>query len=366
MTEITGPATPEHRRPIPVSGHPGIFKKGSRYQVRYRHHGRQVAKSFRTLSEAIRFKGRVDSGDTQPASREPFNRYAMKWLDTYTGRTARGISAGTRESYRDALTRQAIPFFKTVRLDKIDPPLLREFIATLAAKGLAPSSVRRAYAPVRALLATAYDDGHLRPNPAAGVRVVVADNRPRKPKRLTAEQTRALLAAMPTQHADLAYFLAATGCRISEALAACWGDIAPDANGRPSLTISKSKSLAGERTIPLSPLTVRRLTKRRADARFADAEHPIFPSADGTMMDDHNYRQRVFKPASEAAGVPWARPHSLRHGLATLMAEQDYSAAKIAAQLGHADGGVLALRTYIHADPLGSMDFIDAALSDSA
>jgi hypothetical protein len=33
-----------------------------------------------------------------------------------------------------------------------------------------------------------------------------------------------------------------------------------------------------------------------------------------------------------------------------------------AAQLGHADGGVLALRVYVHADPLESADFIDEAL----
>lgn len=137
MTEITRPATPEHRRLIAVPRHAGIFRKGSRYQVRSRHHGRQVCKSFRTLSEAVRFKARVDSGDTQPTAREPFNRYATRWLDTYSGRTARGVSEGTRESYRDALTRQAIPFFGTVRLDKIDPPMLREYIGHLAGKGLA-------------------------------------------------------------------------------------------------------------------------------------------------------------------------------------------------------------------------------------
>ena len=38
----------------------------------------------------------------------------------------------------------------------------------------------------------------------------------------------------------------------------------------------------------------------------------------------------------------------LRHGLASLMAEQGYSAAEIAAQLGHADRGVTSLRWYVH------------------
>jgi hypothetical protein len=39
-----------------------------------------------------------------------------------------------------------------------------------------------------------------------------------------------------------------------------------------------------------------------------------------------------------------------------------YTAAQIAAQLGHADGGVLALRTYVHADMI-EPDFVDEALS---
>jgi len=47
------------------------------------------------------------------------------------------------------------------------------------------------------------------------------------------------------------------------------------------------------------------------------------------------------------------------------MARQSYSPAQIAAHLGHADGGVLALRTYVHADPLADSSFIDAALADA-
>ncbi|MGO9976816.1 MAG: tyrosine-type recombinase/integrase [Solirubrobacteraceae bacterium] len=365
MNEGTGPTTPKHRRAIPVPKHPGIFRKGTRYQVRWRHNGRQRARSFRTLSEAARFKAATLSGDTQPTSREPFRNYARTWLESYAGRTARGVSDGTRDSYRDALERLAIPFLGTTPLDRIDPPMLRDYIAHLASKGLAPASVRRAYAPVRALLATAFEDGRIRSNPSVGVRVVVADNRERQPKRLTPAQTRELLAAMPPNQADFAYFLATTGCRISEALASRWRDVGRDDGGRPALTIPIAKTPAGERTIPLSPEAARRLTKRRAEVRFADDDDLIFPSAVGTPLNAHNYRSRIFNPARQRAGVPWAKPHMFRHGVGSLMAEQDLSAAKIAKQLGHADGGVLALRTYVHVDSLESVDFIDAALTGS-
>jgi integrase len=129
------------------------------------------------------------------------------------------------------------------------------------------------------------------------------------------------------------------------------------------LTIPKAKTPAGVREIPLSPETARRLTKHRAEARFAGDGDPVFPSSVGTVIDPCNWRRQVFNPAAKSPGVPWATPHKLRHGLASLMARNGYGPAQIAAHLGHADGGVLALRTYIHAELLDDAGFIDEALS---
>ena len=86
------PLTRAQRVAIPE--HPGIFRRGSSYVVPYRDRGKWRSRAFRTLTEAKRFKGRTDSGDTRPDSREPFNRYAKRWLDTYPGRTAKGLSDG--------------------------------------------------------------------------------------------------------------------------------------------------------------------------------------------------------------------------------------------------------------------------------
>jgi integrase len=230
---------------------------------------------------------------------------------------------------------------------------------------VSPATVRRHYAPVRALFATAYEDGAIPRNPAQGVRVIVRDDRPRVPMRLTPAQTTALLGKMPGDHADLAYLLAATGVRISEALGTTWANVGRDADGIPTLTIARSKTRAGERTIPLSPETAGMLARRRTVAEFDADTDPIFPNATGAPMDDHNYRRRVFKPAAKRAGVPWATPHKLRHGMASLMAEHGYGAADIAATLGHADGGVLALKTYIH-PKVRAVDFVDDVLAGRA
>src|SRR4051812_30843691 len=115
-------ATPDARKCVPT-GHPGVYKKGNRYVVRWRHRGRQRERSFRTLTEARRFKSQTAAGDTAPTSRESFLSYAERWLDGYTGRTSKGLAESTRASYADAVSRVVAPYFRkrspSLKLDEV-------------------------------------------------------------------------------------------------------------------------------------------------------------------------------------------------------------------------------------------------------
>ena len=71
--------------------------------------------------------------------------------------------------------------------------------------------------------------------------------------------------------------------------------------------------------------------------------------------------QGLSGPAAKRAGVPWASPHTLRRGVATLMAERGYEAHDIAWMLRHADGRALAQRTYMH-PRVRNVDFLDDLL----
>lgn len=336
--------------------HPGVYATGTGYLVKWRDGDRQCSRSFATLAEARKFKAKTTGGETRPTSRQPFSRYADEWLAEYGGRKSTGISAGTIESYRYALDHYAKPFFGSRKLDAIGPKLVDEFIASLAKQGLAPNTIRRYLAPVKALFATAVRHELIASNPTAEVRVTVPDTRPVKPKRLTVEQTRALLAEIPAEHADLVYLLATTGLRISEALNVRWDDLTV-VDGRPHLTVTKSKTAAGLRTIPLDPATARRLTKRRATATSGW----VFPSRAGTPLDARNWRRNVFRPAAERAGVAWATPHKLRHTQASIMLDHGYTDAQVANRLGHADGGVLVKKIYGHPEQV-PVDFMGEVL----
>jgi integrase len=343
----------------PVEGHAGVFKRGSRYVVTWRHRGKLRKSYHRTLTEARRAKATRVSGATEPASRQRFGTYAREWLRTYQGRTGRGVSDATREGYREALERHAIPFFGTARLGEIDPPDVREFIAKLTGSGLTANSARAYFGPVRALFAQAFDDGHIPRNPAAGARVFVRGERRYRPRTLTPDEIARLLAEIPEDHRELVSFMAYTGVRISEALAARWGDMGQE-NGAPALFIPDSKTDAGVRAVPLSPGLNRTLLRRRSDARWATDADPIFPNTLGMPIDDHNWRRRVWNPAVRRAGVK-ATPHTLRHSLASLLFENGHTAAQVAAWVGHQDAS-FTLRTYIHARDVGDAAFLDDAL----
>ncbi len=85
--------------------HPGIYHRGGRYVVVWRHRGKQHKSFHRTLDEAREAKRKKDAGERRPTSREPLEDYCRRWIDGYRGRTARGVSERTRRSYRADLER---------------------------------------------------------------------------------------------------------------------------------------------------------------------------------------------------------------------------------------------------------------------
>ena len=125
---------------------------------------------------------------------------------------------------------------------------------------VAPGTVRLAIAPVRALLATAFEDGLIRSNPAAGVRIsqpVEQDADADQTKALTEDELATLIAAVPDEW-KLIDFTAQTGLRISEVLALRWTEI--DFGRRRVLvrrrlrngSFGPPKSKYGRRDVPIS------------------------------------------------------------------------------------------------------------------
>lgn len=105
-----------------IKNNPGIYKRVSRYVVVWRHKGRQHKSFHVTLGEAREAKGERQGGDRRPVTRQSFEDHTLGWLDSYSGRTSRGLSNRTREAYRSTMLDRAVPFFRRHSLADVGAP----------------------------------------------------------------------------------------------------------------------------------------------------------------------------------------------------------------------------------------------------
>lgn len=350
-------------RPLQATSVPGIYRRENRYVVVMRdRNGRQFKRTAQTMAAArslqAALRNEIDEGATHHASRMTFAEYAVEWGRTYAGRTSRGIRPLTLRDYRRTIERDAVPYFGSMQLADIQPRDIKGYAAHIADNGCSNNTVRLRLAPLRALLATAFEDGLIRANPAAGLRNVYGRRLQDEAvaKALTDTQLEALLEAASSEHnREILRFIAETGLRIGEFVALRWDDVDLD-RGRVSVvrryyqgTVDTPKSKFGIRVVPLTPSMVERLRDRREALRPAGAD-PLFPTTSGTMLDPKNVLDRAMKPAARAAGVPWAHLHTLRHTCASRLFRSGWNAKQVQMMLGH-HSPAFTLATYVHLMP---------------
>lgn len=138
------------------------------------------------------------------------------------------------------------------------------------------------------------------------------------------------------QNADLAEFLAYTGCRHEEALDVRVGNINKNAQG--FLFVDGTKSQQSKRDVPIMVPELRPLL-----ARLAFGKQPndtLFPPTADCLA--------ALARACRRLGIPKLVQHELRHLFATVALEEGVSFPLLAEWLGHSDGGMLAAKTYGH------------------
>jgi integrase len=294
-----------------------------------------------------------------------FAEYATDWIATYTGRTSRGVGPETRADYRRALGLDdqgeptgdgAVAFLGRKRLAEIEPRDLRQYATHVAAKGVKRDTVRLALAPVKALLATAAEDGLIRANPAHGLRNLLPAHLAREGeepiKALTEDELQRLLAELPPQWRPFFDFLSQTGLRIGEAIEVRAGDIDFGKRrlhvqrryyrGRVDLPKGRKR-----RRVPLSEELARDLWVRVNETHVTD-DDLLFTAEKGGRIDQSNLMSRVLKASARDAGIgDWLGFHAFRHTCATMLFRRGWNAVQVQRFLGHSDPG-FTLRRYVH------------------
>ena len=370
------------------TGTPGIYRRGGSYVVVGRDlNGRQVKRFAKTFAEARDRKAELRTdvvrGEYRKTVRVGFADYAACWIASYDGRTSRGIRESTIRAYRRDLGLDedgnptgsgAVAFFGRTPLAAITAQDVKRYAAECVEKGLARNTVRLRIAPVKALLATAHEEGLIRANPAAGLRLgrTVAAAPVKETRALSKEEVVRMLAEVPERYRVLFELLAQTGLRISEALALTKADID---FGRRRLRVERRlahgeldapKTRYGLRQVPLSPGLARQLWTRLATA---ENDALVFATPTGRPLD-RSKLYAVARAAATRAGIEWpVGLHTLRHTCATIMFRRGVPKEAIRRLLGHHSWDFTA-GTYLHLDdddlPDGTVvgDLVGAAESE--
>jgi integrase len=215
---------------------PGVFKrvdaKGRTmgYVCVFRAGGRQRKRHARTYEEAKRAKCESetdrDRGELQERTAITFRVYLDEWVERYRGQGRRGFRENTRDEYRRLIGAFAHPYFPArLKLIDVSPYVLARFVDWLAdekvqGRRLGDRTIANATMPLRAALAAAKREGLIRHNPAQGLSLPPRDEPAgEEVKVFTPEQLAAVMGLAPERHRLLLELLAATGLRISEAIA---------------------------------------------------------------------------------------------------------------------------------------------------
>lgn len=186
-------------------------------------------------------------------------------------------------------------------------------------------------------------------------------------KTYTPEQANQLLEAARDDRLEALFVLMLTNaCRLGELLGLRWtaldlerGEMRietamKDVGGYHQL--GQPKTLHSLRTIPLTPLAVASLKRhkaRQAEEQLASPnrdwnEHKlVFCTTVGTSYSQTNWRKQQYIPMLKKAGLPYIRPHDLRHTAATLLLLEGVQPLVVCEMLGHASVA-FTLATYSH------------------
>ena len=343
----------------------------ARLTVGYDGRGRQVRRSFsgKTRAEAVRrmnaARSALDAGLAVPDERTT----VAEWMDRWIGGLGASVTESTREAYEHRTRLYITPHLGAVKLVKLTPTHVRDWLCTLDAAGLAPDTRKGARAALRRALRIAEQEGLVPRNVAAIADGPRADGR--RSASLTPAQAKALVEASnrpaprpsgrrgrpatALQRVAMAIVVAlGLGLRKGEVLGLRWSDVDTTADPprlvvRGQLTRTKASGLhwkptktARHREMVLPAVVVaaletqrRRQNEDRLQVGAAWAEHDfVFTTAAGTPIEPRNFA-RWLSTAATDLGIGHVNPHKLRHSAASLALAEGVPLEVVSELLGH-------------------------------
>jgi integrase len=328
--------------------------------------GHARSRTFVLKKDADRFvleqQRRVSLGALYQAPPQALGEFVAGWLDRYALR----VRPSTLARVRQVLPHLAA--FRSVALDEIHPAAVEDHVAALARR--APRQAELALRVLKQVLANAKERGHLVDE---GVFRVKAPRRDQPEMRfLDWDEVEELAANTVAPYGNLVQLAALTGLRQGELFALRDRSLDLDAmtvqveHGAYRGELVPVKTRASRRRVDLSS-TAAHVLRRQLLARKPNERGLVFPSPRGEILNDDNFRHRVFRPAVRRSRLAGLRFHDLRHTYAALMVAAGAHPKYLQAQMGHSSIRVT-LDLYGHLFPdanRGVLDSLDALTAPS-
>lgn len=324
----------------------------------------------------IEKEAQIQNGIYSEPSKVTLNEWFYKWIETYKGnlrQSTKGNYTGLWESYvKDSkIGKMSISKIKRVHIVE----LLKELTEK---KGLATATVHNTHIVIYGCLSDALEDGMILNNPAQGAFSKIKHKEPRKREALSVQQQEMLVSFIASSdifrvHMPMFAFFLGTGARFGEMAGLTWKDIDlkknvisinhtalyGKVNGKMQLYISKPKTAAGIREIPIIPeLRKQLLMQKQYD--LATGQHGnaiidgytdfVFHTSTGKphtetgvnaiitrIVKNCNEQEiaRAKKEHREPVLLPNFSPHILRHTFCTRFCENESNVKAIQKIMGH-------------------------------
>jgi integrase len=335
--------------------------------VDYAQDGQRHIETFKRKRDADDYANKVGvdikSGTHTPLSRSITVREAAEdWIKAVE---LNGRERGTVVMYRQHLGVHILPRLGSHKLASLTTPMVHAFADELLVNGVSHAMARKVLTSLKSLIGDAQRRGNAAQNVAASVRIKAGSERGEKLKVgvdiPTPDEIRRLIAAARGRMRAVVVTAAMTGLRASELRGLHWSDVdlkkaelhvrrRADRYG----TIGAPKSKAGERTIPLSPMTVDTLRDWKLACPPGEL---VYPTRNGNV-EHHTDLMRKLEAVVEAAGIGNYGLHALRHFYASWCINRrsdgglELPPKTVQARLGHASI-VMTLDRYGHLFPRG-------------
>jgi integrase/recombinase XerC len=248
----------------------------------------------------------------------------------------RGASQHTVRSYASDLE-QFATYFEAAEegapaIEELDLPLLREWLSGLYDAGLAPVSIRRKLASLRAMFKFLQVEGDISRNVTTRLRLPRTGQR--LPSVMSAEKTNRLLDAAQesAKERDLALLELMYGCgiRVGELVGINLEDL-DLAEGWLRVRGKGNK----ERQVPVTGLALAAVEGYLGVRQPVPGQMALFLNSRGMRLGDREVRRIVKKYAVLTIGDSSIHPHSFRHAYATHLLSDGADLRAIQELLGH-------------------------------